>query len=443
MSWFRHPSARLSSLLLLIMLLASAFSSAQPDSIATGSDSARVEVPLGGNAWVVVPGLHAPEVTDSGLSDWSDAEAVCRAYVRVNGAGSFRLSLRFASLLAPSRVRVGILGRDVAVDCHPGAGDAVAVGEWRTGHAGYLTIEIQGISRSGNTFGVLRSLLLEGDVVRTSSFVRNDDGNFFYWGRRGPSVHLNYEVPPELKIEWLYNEVTIPRGSDVIGSFFMANGFSVGYFGMQVNSEEERRILFSVWSPFATDDPRAIPPDQRIVLVRKGVDVVAGEFGDEGSGGQSYLKFPWQADSTYRFLLSAESGADSQTTYTAYFFAPERRRWSIIASFRRPRSAPFLERIHSFLENFIPETGIVERSGEYGNQWVRDDAGVWHEVTRARFSADNTARVDFRRDYAGGERRGRFFLRNCGFFDDATAIGATFERPASGRPPEVDLSRLP
>jgi hypothetical protein len=47
-------------------------------------------------------------------------------------------------------------------------------------------------------------------------------------------------------------EITVPVGQDPIGSYFMANGFGEGYFGFQVNSKTERRVLFSVWSPFRT-----------------------------------------------------------------------------------------------------------------------------------------------------------------------------------------------
>jgi hypothetical protein len=35
-------------------------------------------------------------------------------------------------------------------------------------------------------------------------------------------------------IEWFYSELKVPEASDVIGSYFMANGFSEGYFGIQV-----------------------------------------------------------------------------------------------------------------------------------------------------------------------------------------------------------------
>ena len=75
----------------------------------------------------------------------------------------------------------------------------------------------------------------------------------------------------------------------------MANGFGEGYFGMQVNSENERRILFSVWSPFKTDNPKEIPDDHKITLNKVGQQVKTGEFGNEGSGGQSYMKYNWSA----------------------------------------------------------------------------------------------------------------------------------------------------
>ena len=71
-----------------------------------------------------------------------------------------------------------------------------------------------------------------------------------------------------------------------------------GYFGIQVNSATERRILFSVWSPFSTDNPKEIPDDKKIKLLRKGKDVHTGEFGNEGSGGQSYLRYQWKTGTT-------------------------------------------------------------------------------------------------------------------------------------------------
>jgi hypothetical protein len=399
-----------------------------------------VFVPTGGNAWVVVPGRPAAEITEAGLAGWKDTATVCRFYIRFSRPGEFRLALRMTPAGGASRVRLSALGRRAETS----ARDRWELpGSWRADSAGYVALELQGIERADTAFGLLEGITITGEAAPMAEYVRDNEGSFFYWGRRGPSVHLNYELSAGTDVAWFYNEVTIEPGNDVIGSFFMANGFTGGYFGIQVNSESERRVLFSVWSPFATDDPASIPADQRIVLLRKGETVHAGEFGSEGSGGQSYLVYPWKAGTTYRFLLHARPDTSGRTAYTAWFFAPESGSWRLIASFLRPKTSSYLKGLHSFLENFEPETGLIQREGTYGNQWVRDSAGNWQELVRARFTADNTARKGYRKDYAGGAAGGRFTLRNCGFFARPTEIGTVFERPAGGVPPAVDPATLP
>jgi hypothetical protein len=250
-------------------------------------------------------------------------------------------------------------------------------------------------------------------------------------------------VPKEIDAKWYYNEITVPEGEDVIGSYYMANGFSGGYFGIQVNSETERRVLFSVWSPFVTDNPKDIPEEDQIKMLKKGTDVYTGEFGNEGSGGQSYLRYNWKAGTTYKFLLKGEPVENDHTVYTAWFFAPEEDEWRLIASFSRPKTNSWLTGFHSFLENFSPNQGIYERKVFFSNQWVADKNDNWLEINRAKFTADNTARVGFRMDYGGGMENGEFYLRNCGFFSDYTPIGVFFDRPFTNKIPTVDLKRLP
>jgi Domain of unknown function (DUF3472) len=213
---------------------------------------------------------------------------------------------------------------------------------------------------------------------------------------------------------------------------------------MQVNSLTERHILFSVWSPYVTDNPQAIPDSLKIVLLKKGEGVHAGVFGDEGSGGQSYLNYPWKAGSTYRFLLHARPVDHNYTEFTAWFFAPEEGRWRLIASFSRPQTQGWLTGLHSFLENFEPERGNHERYVLFGNQWIRDNRGNWISLNKARFTADNTARKGYRLDYAGGVRGLAFYLQNDGFFNGHTPIGSWFERPVDNGAahPMIELSVL-
>ncbi|WP_372645954.1 DUF3472 domain-containing protein, partial [Ancylomarina sp.] len=280
-----------------------------------------------------------------------------------------------------------------------------------------------------------------GEATSTGTdFVKED----FYWGRRGPSVHLSYTVPEETgDIRWFYNEIEVPEGNDVVGSYYMANGFGEGYFGIQVNSEIERRILFSVWSPYVTDNPNDIPEDEKIKLLKKGDEVKIGEFGDEGSGGQSYKVYNWKAEHKYRFLLGAKPGVDNSTDYTAYFYAPEIGKWELIASFRRPKTSTYITRPHSFLENFMTEMGQFTRKATYKNQWLRNADGKWFEMTEAKFTADATARKNSRLDYAGGSEGSHFFLKNCGFFSDRTTIDSFFKRNELGVEPDIDFEKLP
>lgn len=165
----------------------------------------------------------------------------------------------------------------------------VPVGRISVSKPGYVRIDLQGLSMEGNSFGEVKQLVA-ANVSGKSSYVTNFAD---YWGRRGPSVHLAYKLPAG-DTEWFYNEVTVPKEGETMHSYYMAAGFGEGYFGMQYNSPTERRVLFSVWSPFDTQNPKDIPDSHKIKLLRKGKDVHIGEFGNEGSGGQSYLCYPWK-----------------------------------------------------------------------------------------------------------------------------------------------------
>jgi hypothetical protein len=305
-----------------------------------------------------------------------------------------------------------------------------------------VAIELQGISKTAESYGTVSAYGISGTAVTNeTAFVKDNADNYFYWGRRGPSVHLNYTLPAA-NITDFYSEITVPEGNDVIGSYFMANGFAEGYFGIQVNSASERRVLFSVWSPYQTDNPASIPPEYKITMLKKGSNVYTGEFGNEGAGGQSYLVYPWKAGNTYKFLLRGVPKGDSSTVYTAYFFAPEENRWLLIASFNRPKTNTYLKRLHSFLENFIPGTGDHSRMALYSNQWVRDTNGQWTALTAAKFTADQTARKRFRLDYAGGTQGNAFYLKNCGFFVPATPIDSRFAVEQQATAPLIDFTKL-
>lgn len=391
--------------------------------------SARIA--LAGNAFVTsAPSGATESITPAGLTGWTNASSITSTYFRVSNPGTLTVAVRgHASAGSTGTIRVTINGAPFTITLSGARDTSIVAGEVTVTQAGYVTVALQGLSRTGTSFGEVSALEVAGTAAAGMHYA-NDSANY-YWSRRGPSVHLQYTTPANT--EYFYSEITVPVGEDRIGSYFMANGFGQGYMGIQVNSSTERRVLFSVW-----DDPAGAVT----TLASKGPGVVTGNFSGEGTGGQSYLVFNWTAGDTYRFLTRARPDGAGNTDYSAWFGAPGAA-WRLIATWKRPNISTYLTGVHSFLENFHDTRGYLDRSADYGNQWARTTSGVWSEVVTASLSGDATARNGQRLDYAGGLRNGRFYLRNGGFFAEPVALGQRFTRAASGTAPIVDVTTLP
>ncbi|MDQ4624378.1 DUF3472 domain-containing protein [Janthinobacterium lividum] len=435
----KHRSSLLYAVLpampLLLAACGGATATATPDmggtallaaSVAAPATTATVE--LAGNAFIT-GGNEGAVIGEHGLAGWSNPAAVASTYFRVSGAGPVQVALD-ASLAdgGNSNIRVKINGKPFDVKLAGKARKTYAVGTVNVAAAGYVKVDLQGLSRVKATFGDVTALKVTSNAAFTYA---NDPANY-YWSRRGPSVHMGYTVPANT--EYFYNEMTIPNGQDAIGSYFMANGFGQGYMGIQVKSPSERWILFSVWDA----DNGA-----KTTLVSKGAGVVDNAFGGEGTGGQTYLSYNWAAGTTYRFITRARPDGNGGSDYSAWFFAPETGKWRYIATWKRPAISTYLTGVHSFLENFIDTLGYTERRVQFGNQWARNASGTWSEVTAGRFTGDATATNAQRMDYAGGLENGKFYLHNGGFFADYVQTSQNFTRPATGQAPAVDVSALP
>lgn len=430
------------SFFLVGVLSACSFDKKQKQEKLKAIEGLAIEVPLNGNTWLVDDvALNESMITDQGLKNWSETSSLIRTFVRLNSTGQLSLGIKARALKGRSvvRIKIGDISKEITITNKEF--ELIPVGYFDISEEGYVQIDMQGVSKTDQYFGEVSQLVIGGEATLKGADLVEED---FYWGRRGPSVHLSYKVPESVgDIRWFYNEIEVPEGNDVIGSYFMANGFAEGYFGIQVNSETERRILFSVWSSYVTDNPDDIPDEEKIKLLKKGDEVKTGEFGNEGSGGQSFRVYNWKAGNSYRFLLGAKPSVDNSTDYSAYFFAPEIGKWELIASFRRPKTSTYVTRPHSFLENFLTEMGQFTRMANYKNQWVRNTNGKWFEMTEAKFTADATARKNSRLDYAGGSGGSHFFLKNCGFFSERTIINSSLKRSGLGTKPDIDFDKIP
>jgi hypothetical protein len=425
---------------LLLLLLGRLILAEGKPFITTDSIPGRLTIPVGGNTFLTATGGN-DQVTSSGIKEWKSPTSILTTLVHLTHPQTAILHLDLEEQAVESEIEISA-GSQTKQLVIPKGTTVMAVGEI-TLSAGYNRIAFRGINGGDGNFADIKTLYLDalGEDLE-ASFVKDNIDNCFYWGRRGPSVHLSYQTPDEKDYQWFYSEVTVPVGEDPEGSYYMANGFAEGYFGIQVNSPTERRVLFSVWSPFHTDDPKEIPEDQRIKLLKKGKDVYTGEFGNEGSGGQSFLRFPWVTGNTYRFLNSVTPDGQGNTIYTAYFYAPEVGEWQLIARFLRPHTNTWYKRPHSFLENFLDNNGHKGRKAFYTNQWIRCHNGVWVELDKAQFSADDIGRRGYRLDFAGGEEEGQFFLQNGGFFNHFTELRREFWRPKLSKAPDIDFDAL-
>lgn len=401
---------------------------------ASAQENNKAYVDLAGNAYITSTERNA-RITGKGLSDWKNPATVVSVYFYAPSAGSVDLKLKAKG---ESLIKVSYQKTKFQVKLDVSDFQEIPVGKIHISEPGYVKINIQGIEKKGEVFGEISDLIIDNQMEKLV-YVKDFST---YWGRRGPSVHLNYTMPKE-PTEWFYNEVTVPKSGEVLASYYMANGFGEGYFGMQFNSPTERRILFSVWSPFETQDPKKIPEEDKIKMLRKGEGVHIGEFGNEGSGGQSYLKYNWKAGVTYPFLMQVRPDGNGNTIYTAYFYATDEKRWRLIASFQRPKTNTWYKRAHSFLENFSPEQGYLPRWVMFNNQWTRGVDGEWRQITKSSFSHDGTAGAGVRKDYQGGvEGKKGFYLKNGGFFSESTTYGTPFERQPDGKQPEIDFVSL-
>lgn len=375
------------------------------------------------------------QITDSGVANWTNPKSVVSLYFYLHQPTLADLSL---CAKGHSEIKVSYGKKNFKVKVQSDEYTQIPVGRIEVAKPGYVRIDLQGISKQTDCFGEVKSLIVD-NVVGKSNYVKDFAD---YWGRRGPSVHLAYTLP-QGNTEWFYNEVTVPKEGETMHSYYMVAGFGQGYFGMQYNSPTERRVLFSVWSPFDTQDPKLIPDDQKIQLLRKGKDVHIGEFGNEGSGGQSFLKYPWKAGQTYRFLMRVRPDGKGNTVYTAYFYATEEKEWRLVASFLRPQTNTWYTNAHSFLENFNPEQGYLSRKVFYGNQWACSTEGKWTRITEATFTHDATANAKVRLDFQGGETKdNRYYLKMGGFFNESVSMGTQFHSKSTGAAPNIDFKAL-
>lgn len=382
--------------------------------------AARAEVRVPAFTAYLDPDPNGTQVTREGIQGWTSPAIRVSWFGELKAAGKLDATVSISSADGVTfKLSVGEQSREASA-----SGGEVKFGEFTVAQPGYVRFTLSSPSPAGK----LDALVLDGPAMKDAHFNLEPR-------RNAASVHLSYPVPEGGEVAAFYNEMT--GVDEPLWTYYMACGFARGYFGMQVNSPTERRIIFSVWDAGTgqSANTRAeVGAENHVQLLAKGDGVVTKVFGGEGTGGHSHLVYPWKTGEPQRFVVTAKP-EDTHTDYSGYWFHPDEKKWKLIASFRAPKDGKWLRGLYSFSENFIGANGHLRRKALFGPQWIRTSAGEWREITEASFSHDPTGK-EHRLDRWMGVERGLFFLQHGGFVPGFTKYGERFTRPASGHAPD-------
>lgn len=353
------------SLLILLMGYAKAQS--------YNTEPENYEVSLFSNGYVYpeAKNWNSNYISKQGLSNWNDPYVFSRTFFYPQQPGKIQVALKLRSPNGNCKlsVRLDSSGKSYEIFVNKSSDFiTVPVGAFTINEARYHFVEIKGINKTGSSFPDMEALIISGPASKDLKY------NLSRY-KSAPSTHLSYQYPKDSTIAWFYNEVTVPLGVSAPNAYYMTNGFSGGYSGIQLNSPVERRFIFSVWSNYNTNNPKEIPADYAITLIKKEKNVFTGEFGNEGSGGHSHLVFPWKQGITYKILIGAKPKGD-HTIYSCYYFAPENGKWNLMAIWDKTKTeGKYFSGLYSFVENF-GSNGDDFFKAEYGNQWVCTPSGT-------------------------------------------------------------------
>lgn len=205
------------------------------------------------------------------------------------------------------------------------------------------------------------------------------------------SVHLWYSTGESIAF---YNEVEVTESQR--GSYFMAIGFTGGYFGIQDLPNGNGMVIFSLWDNTQEPVRKNVPKTDQARVLTVSENVVAVPFGNEGVGISARMPYTWQEGDIFRFYISTEVGAD-RTSYSAYF-AAEDSDWKLIATMDRPAGGTRLTGLYSFVEDFRRDgnnTSVAienrspnqRRAAIFANPWAQQLDSNWNAINTVKFTA--------------------------------------------------------
>ena len=213
--------------------------------------------------------------------------------------------------------------------------------------------------------------------------------------------HLWWNLEGQKDATCLYGEITVLATNPCIyycGANWHPGEPAGGYCGIQHNSEEERRTIFSIWDTSPQLHPKVTAADPL---------TLHGRFGGEGEGGHTHMLWDWKVEDTFQFFVDKVPGKGDTTDASYYVFDRAKKKWLHSATINCPNGgkksvATIGGGINSFLENFAGRDKAVPKLALY-RLWLGSSVdkmkcltraqgdGKWGELNDAYFLAEGDA----------------------------------------------------
>lgn len=225
---------------------------------------------------------------------------------------------------------------------------------------------------------------------------------------RVEAQHLWWEESPNQKdATCVYGEITVLLTHPAIyycGANWHPGEPAGGYCGIQHNSPQERRTIFSIWDTSAKLHPTVTQADPKTIFNR---------FGGEGEGAHTHMLWDWQEGDTFSFFVRKRPGTAPDTTDARYYIYDRgAKRWRHSATITSPNGDQKSQSsvttiggggLGSFLENFLGRDKEVPKIALY-RLWLGSDIdnmkcltratgdGTWGQLHDAYFLAEGNAK---------------------------------------------------
>jgi len=148
----------------------------------------RYAVPVSGNSWVTeTMDTRDRIITRKGIENWTRPEVNIRTFFWIEKSAALEVALRARVTSGESQLKCWLGDTTHHVTLDNTEYETVVVGTYTVPHTGYHHLDMQGLEKTAATFALVTDILLGGEATAGKAYFVKDD---FYFGRRGPSVHL-------------------------------------------------------------------------------------------------------------------------------------------------------------------------------------------------------------------------------------------------------------